>query len=78
MPESGNHEDNKRIPNLLALAASATPHRNIDVIAEPGRKRNVPAAPEFSDVSGEIRKVEVSHQLDAEELRATYCYVGIS
>lgn len=38
----------------------------------------MPSPPELGNVSGEVRGVEVPHQVDAEESCRAYGYVGIS
>ena len=44
---------------------------NIHIIAEPGRKADVPAAPEILDTGGKIRLSEIIHQTDTKHLRCT-------
>lgn len=78
MPEPTQQENDKRVTDHLCLRAAAAAQRDIDVIAEPSRQRNVPSAPELGNVAAEIRHVEVAHQPDAEQLRSADGDVGIS
>src|SRR5438067_3505500 len=50
----------------------------VKVVAEPGRKTDVPAPPEIARILREIWKVEVQHQIDAEQLRNTSRDVGVA
>ena len=38
MPKTAQQEDDERVPDNLRLGASASPHRDVNVIPEPGRQ----------------------------------------
>ena len=78
MPETAQQENDKRVANHLCLRAAAAAQRNIDVIAEPCRQRNVPPAPKLGNVAAEIRNVEIAHKPDTEQLRRSDGNVGIA
>lgn len=68
MPKSGKEEDDPRIEDDARQNATRAAERNVDVVSEPSRKRNMPVAPEVTEGLREIRTIEVHHQFDAEEL----------
>ena len=78
VPESTDKEYPNGIPYYLGLAYSTAAKRYIHIIPEPCGERDVPPAPKLGYVAAEIRHVEVTHQLDAEQLGCAYGYVGIS
>ena len=51
--------------------------RDVDVVAEPGRQRDVPAPPEVGRAAREIRMVEVLGQLEPEPARRAARDVGV-
>lgn len=69
VPETRQQEDDERVAHHLGFRDTATAQRDIDVIPEPSRQRDVPTPPELGDVAAEIRHVEVAHQPDPKELR---------
>src|SRR5690606_24008018 len=66
VPEPAHQKYDKHISELQPPGTSRTAHRNIQVIAKPGRKRNVPASPELGYISGKIGKSEIGHQPETE------------
>ena len=54
---------------LAAEALARAAERDVDVVAEPGGERDVPAAPEILRPARQVRVVEVDHQLEAEPSR---------
>lgn len=68
VPKSGKKEDDPRVENDARQNATRAAERNVHVVAEPSRKRDVPVAPEVAEGLREIRTIEVHHQLDAEKL----------
>ena len=57
----------------------ATPaQRDVDVIAKPGRKTDVPARPEIAEAGREIGMVEIQHQPQAHHPRDAAGHVGIA
>ena len=68
MPEPAQEEDSHQIGIIPNRRATIAPQRNIEVIAKPGRERDVPASPEFGDRAGRVGIVEIFKEIDAEEL----------
>ena len=50
----------------------------LHIIPEPGRKRNMPAAPEFFDGKRKVRTFEIGHQADAEQSGTADSNIGIA
>ncbi len=64
---------------MLPPAPTLAPSQgNIQVIPEPGGKRNVPSSPEFSNVPREVGKGKVLHKLKPNKSGRTYGNIGIS
>lgn len=89
MPEPAQQEYYKRIPHhngflvRLGMASMewylrpASAQRDIHIIAEPCRQRDMPTTPKLRNVAAEIRHIEVAHQPDTEQLRRTDGYIRI-
>lgn len=67
MPKAADQEYHQRVASDFPTRTTAAAQRNVNVIAKPSGERDVPTAPKLSDVSREIRKIEVTHQADAEQ-----------
>ena len=78
VPETRQQEDDEGVPDDLGLRDTAAAQGDVDVIPEPSRQGDVPAAPELGDVAAEVGHVEVAHQLDPEQLRRSDGDVGIA
>ena len=78
MPKSAESEDDERVAHRLPLAVAAAAEGDIDVVHKPRVERDVPATPEFGDVTGEVGDVEVAHETHAEEFRRTDGDVGVA
>ena len=68
VPKSTHQEDDEDVADRFPLAHARTAQWDVEVIAEPRRKRDVPTTPEFRNVAGEVGRLEVGHELDAKEL----------
>lgn len=71
MPESAHREDNHRVEYPSGFAASVASEREVDIVAKPSRKRDMPSAPEVGYGLCKIRPDEVVLQFNAEEPSAT-------
>ena len=66
VPEAGeepNHKDVEEVADRLDPVAA---QRDVNIVAEPGAKGDVPAAPEFGDAAGDVGVVEVLRELKAQ------------
>ena len=64
MPEAGNGKYDQGIEVLSALSFPVSAQRNIDIIPQPGRKADMPSAPEFPDICRKIRRKEVPFHME--------------
>ena len=69
MPQAGDQERDQQVQPPPAFALAVAAEGNIQVVAEPGGQRDVPARPEVADARRQIRRVEVLHQVETEDLR---------
>ena len=67
MPQVAHQHDNRNVAQGLCLTAPGASQRYKNIIHQPFVQGDVPAFPEFSDVPGKIRPVEVFRDLDAEK-----------
>src|ERR1043166_8205542 len=82
-PEAGavpqpaeEHGDGEIAQGFQPPFALAT-ERNVEIVAQPTRQRDVPALPEFRGRGREIGREEIARQLDAEQLGDAAGDVGI-
>ena len=61
-----------------SFAVATTSQRYIQVIAQPGRERDMPAPPEFGDRRRQIGRVEVLRQYEPEHETETDRHVGVA
>jgi hypothetical protein len=78
MPKPTDEHDSDDIGVNAWCGDPRASHRDIDVIGEPARERDVPALPEALDIAPAIRPVKVLWHSDAEQARRTNCNVGIA
>ena len=52
--------------------------RNVEIVPQPTRQRNVPPAPKLGDVCGEIRLIEIPHQVDTKQPTQTSRNIRVS
>ena len=71
MPEATEEEDNHDVEHPAADAHTAAAERDVEIVAKPSGKGNVPSPPELGDVPSEIRMRKVSLQANAEKLRTS-------
>ena len=67
-----------RLRYVCQRAAAAAAQRDEQIIAQPGRQRDVPAPPEVRDVRRQVRHVEVLRQLVAEQVGDADGHVGVA
>jgi hypothetical protein len=54
VPEAADRKGHQDIANSALGVCAASPKWDIEVVAEPRRKRNMPPTPEFSDIAREV------------------------
>ena len=67
MPQPTDQEDDKGVGDGAPTAGTAAAEGNVEVVAEPGGERDMPAAPELGDIAAEVGDIEVAPQADTEE-----------
>ncbi len=77
VPESADKEYDHDVDVFPECSLSVTAQGNIEVIAEPGRQRNVPPMPEFTDAPGKIGLSEIVHETKSHDLSAPLCNQGV-
>ena len=78
VPQPAQDENDENVPVKLGRAAPVAAERNVNVIPEPGRKRDVPAPPKIRDGAGEIRHIEIPHQLVSHCTRGSAGDIGVT
>ena len=71
VPEAADEEYEEKVEIMSCLGATVTAERYVEIIAEPGGKTDVPSRPEFLDGSCSVGAVEVLHEANAHDSRAT-------
>ena len=69
VPQARNQERGQQVRLPLQRPDPVAPERDVDEVAEPGRQRDVPAAPEVGRAVRDVGVVEVQHQLEPEPPR---------
>ena len=78
VPDARKQKDNKDVKGLPRRGAAVTAEGNVNVIAEPAGKADMPTAPEFLDGARHIGHIEVLHQADAHDTGAADGDVGVT
>src|SRR5262245_41350130 len=78
VPEAAEHHGQEQVAVGEEFAAAASTQGNVEVVAEPGRKADMPAAPEILGAGGEVREVEVQRNLEAEAFGDASGHVGVA
>ena len=60
------------------FAASVAAQRNIYIIPEPGRQRNMPSAPEFFHRRRQIGTFEICHKVNIKQFGCSDCDIGVT
>src|SRR5436190_2113745 len=69
VPESAEEHRKHQVPVRTPRAAAISSEGDVEVIAQPAGKRDVPARPEFAEAAREVRPVEVDAEVEAEDAR---------
>ena len=67
VPETAQKKYDEYIPYMHCRSPPAPAQRNIHIIREPARERDVPSPPELPDAVGEIWTIKVHVQTDPEK-----------
>ncbi len=78
VPQAAEQHRDEEIAVAEQEAATVSAERDVEVIAQEQRERDVPAPPEFDDGGRSIWRVEIHGQQDAEHARETNRHVGVA
>ena len=67
VPEAAQEHHDEEVDVSAHRAAAVAAEGEVEVLAQPGAERDVPAPPELGQVTGEIRMVEVQRELVTEQ-----------
>jgi len=70
VPQTADKEYDEQIEIMSCFGATVAAERNIEIIAEPGGKADMPSRPEFLNASCAVRTVKVLHKADTHHSRA--------
>ena len=65
VPDAGQRPDHQHVEQLPGQPAAVAAQRDVDVIPEPGRQRDVPPPPKLGDAGGNVRQVKVGGAVKA-------------
>src|SRR5262249_13030266 len=69
VPGAAQDENNREIAHRIPARSATTAERHVDIVAEPGRQRDVPASPEILNRSRRIRIIEIFRKSEAKHPR---------
>ena len=78
MPQPGGQEDHQQVQAGAGQRTAAAAQRKVEVAAEPGPQRDVPAAPEFPHRAGKEGIVEVFGHGQAEHFAQAHRHVAVA
>ena len=78
VPQSGREENDQKVQNGAERSPAVPSQRDIEIIAEPVGKGNVPAPPEFADGLGAVGQVKVFPEGKTERFRQSDSHIGIA
>src|SRR6266404_5167870 len=78
MPESGDKEAKAKIKISSRSGGAISSQGKIEVLLNPGGKRDVPSAPELGKGGGDIREVEVFSQTKSGDARQADGHVAVA
>src|SRR5262245_43787734 len=69
VPQAADQHHQQKIQVSPETAAAVAAERDVQVVAQEARQRDVPAPPELNDASRLVGRIEIDRQLDAEQAR---------
>src|SRR2546427_5269740 len=70
MPQAAQQHRHEKVYVSAQSAKTISAQTDVEVIAEPGGKADVPAPPEISQVGGSVRQVEIDHDVESQQFRS--------
>ena len=78
MPDTAGQEYRKLIQDRAQAPFPVPPQRNIEILPQPGRQRDMPSVPEFRDRTGSIGVLKVLPEMKSEHSAHPDRHIGIS
>ena len=78
VPQASEEHREDEIEIRARLAAAVSAERDVEVFAQPGGERDVPAPPEVGDGFGAVRSVEIFREDEAEHEAESDRHVGVA
>lgn len=78
VPEAAEEHGEHKVEVGAGAAVAIAAEGNVEVVTEPGGKRDMPAAPEFGEGAGEVGAAEVDGEVEAEEFGHADGHVGVA
>ena len=78
VPEAAQEHGNEEVDFGAGEAKAISAEGDVEVIAEPGGEADVPALPEFTHAGGGVGKVEIEHDIKAENEGGAASDIGIA
>ena len=78
MPKAAEQHGDHQVAISHPSAAAVAAEWNVQVIAQPGGERDVPAPPEIGDPPREIGTPEIDREMEAEQLCHADRHIGVT
>ena len=78
MPQARKKPYHENVEEMTRRGHSVSAQGDINIIPEPGAKRNVPSAPEFRSTSGDIGIIEVFRKPEAHYPAYSDCHIAVA
>ena len=78
MPQTTQDHSDKEVQILPGFAFAIATQRDVEIIPQPGGKRDVPASPEIRDGTGCVGHIEVRSQFKAHQIGQTNGNIRVS
>ena len=78
MPQSAQEHRDNQVDILAHLTLTVATHRDIDIVTNPRRQRDMPATPEIGDTLRTVRGVEVHGKTEAQQQGNTDSHITIT
>jgi hypothetical protein len=77
VPDASDQHRHHDVRTTPERSTAPTAQRNVDIVAEQPRKRDVPPAPEINDRARLIGRRKIDGQIDAEHAAQSDSHVGV-
>ena len=78
VPQAAQQHGGHQVRVGPGAAAPVAAEWNVQIVAQPARKRYVPAPPELGDAARQVRASKILREVEAEKQRQTDRHIGVS